>query len=484
MNLITDALDSKIPLMSATESPSKKNTVLKDLFVGGNNSDIFLASPENASHPVISPTEKVTGAILFPGNVDGNKEKRYQNINMVNRTDSNDTHKTLNVESNIESLYPVSENININKNIQPVAANAIDTIVETSQAGVKIETAPLDSMSLPSARISFSAEGINTNGNAISDLSSNNNMTNAMTSFDWGLDRNTNKDLIDTAGRTDISNGLKEENTSVSESLPTAADPVLSFGSILTTLSDDKTNANSGSSGILRLTDENHSFLQGVLRSEGDTLSLSKPTEQNNTSSGLVIETATIIAVPADPLTNNETILKQNSSIDLNQNASATTEENYSNGTTAIADVGILLNVSSSNNSNENSVSAGILPLTNEKHSVLLDVLRNDGMTLSKPKHVNNSEIDHVLEATPGITLPNISLTDNEPVLKQHFNVNSNQNLSAAELYREGADVSNHTDVLSVTTSSRHIMDTSSSRLEFSKYMFDSYSCTCYRIYS
>ena len=141
-----------------------------------------------------APTERITGAILFPGNWGETKQKNYQNLNLVNHSNSSNVGQTLNVESvhtlsnqpvenateaqtvkavadtlNLETVdvAPVlsKQNSNVSQIIQAVEKNISETSIETRAKTISVESATLPSLSM--------AMNANISENSITRLSSN-----------------------------------------------------------------------------------------------------------------------------------------------------------------------------------------------------------------------------------------------------------------------------------------------------------------------
>ena len=93
-----------------------------------------------------TPTERITGAILFPGNWDETKQKNYQSLDLVNHSNDSSIGQALNdsllqpVENTINSelIKPVEDTLNLETvDATPVLSAQISNGVPTNQAEVQ-----------------------------------------------------------------------------------------------------------------------------------------------------------------------------------------------------------------------------------------------------------------------------------------------------------------------------------------------------------
>ena len=442
--------------MPATLSPSNEQLPPLDSSLGVGMSNMAATSPENMDQPMINPTEMVAGAVLFPGNMGGGA-KQYQNISLMTSVDRNETRKMVNPDSNNQLLYPTDEVNQIDNQIQPIDTGAADIILATNQPGIQIETAPLDSMSLPSASIPFSSEGLNTNGNTINDLSSNNDLVN--NNFPWDAVENTKSaflDTVDTASNTTDTfplNAVENRNNAIPDPAGTASNLNISNTTDAFPLKavenrDHTIPDTVGISSDLNINNtieafpwnvvenRNNAFLDSVgtesdLRNTTDAFPWNAEENRNNAIPG-PDGTATDLNINNTPdswnvVENNnnnmpDTVGKASEPASIgavNDSVNTFVTESPSPVAETELNMGGILNILGGRNMKVNSRSGGILRLSHEKSS------------FSQRVPGTSTDTDAIIGSS--LSIPNVPLMDNESVLKQNINVYMSQNETVTE---------------------------------------------------
>ena len=446
--------------MPTVLSPSNEQLPPLDSSLGVGMSNMAATSPENMDQPMINPTEMVAGAVLFPGNM-GSGAKQYQNISLMTSVESNETRTMVNPDSNTQLSYPTDGVNQIVNRTQPVDTSAADITMATNQPGVNIESASLDSMYLPSASIPFSSTGLNTNGNTISDLSSNNDLIN--NNFPWNAVENTNNAFLDTVGiasnTTDTFplNAVENRNNAILDTVGTSSD--LNINSTTDTFPwsavENRNNAFPnpvGTASGLNINNTTDAFPWNVVENRDntilpDTVGISSDLNINNTIEAFPwnvvenrnnanpgpVDTATDLNI--DNTSDSWNVVENNNNNILDtvgkasESASIGEANNTVNSPVTVSpspvtgselNMGGILNILGGRNMNVNSRSGGILRLSHEKSS------------FSQRVPGTSTDTDIILGSS--LEIPKIPLMDNESILKQNIDVNMNQNETVTEL--------------------------------------------------
>ena len=444
--------------MPTVLSPFNEQLSPLDSSLGVGMSNMAATSPENMDQPMINPTEMVAGAVLFPGNM-GSGAKQYQNISLMTSVESNETRTIVNPDSNTQLSYPTDEVNQIVNRTQPVDTSAADITLATNQPGVNIESASLDSMSLPSASIPFSSTGLNTNGNTISDLSSNNDLVN--NNFPWNAVESTNNAFLDTVGiasnTTDTFplNAVENRNNAILDTVGTSSD--LNINSTTDTFPwsavENRNNAFPnpvGTASGLNINNSTDAVPWNVVENRDntipDTVGISSDLNINNTIEAFPwnvvenrnnanpgpVDTATDLNIDNTSDSWNVVENNNNNILDTVGKASESAFIGEANNTVnspvtvspspvtgSELNMGGILNILGGRNMNLNSRSGGILRLSHEKSS------------FSQRVPGTSTDTDIILGSS--LEIPKIPLMDNESILKQNIDVNISQNETLTE---------------------------------------------------
>ena len=296
-------------IFSVPDPPSnRKIAILIDEPVPSNDTEVHLntfSEPDMTMQGGLSkakhtPTEKVTGAILFQGNMNDSKQKQYQSINLINTTGRNVSSDTLNTV--LENPFDVTP-----KELS-TDANTSDFIAETNQTEVKTETVSVASMSLPNSKVAFNGESINTNVNATTELSSNNYTIAANISDNPYTGNNTvtvNKPIPELVVKADI--------VTPKELLKNNVKPFSTAPGLSGILSGLSANDNQGSSGILLLSDRNKIQVKDISKEHASDRLIG---DQNKTDTEAVVDNSNMLSVPIVSMTDNSNTPIQNLSVD------------------------------------------------------------------------------------------------------------------------------------------------------------------------
>ena len=307
-------------------------------------------------------------------------------LNISNTTDAFQWNAVENRDNAIPDTIGISSDLNINKTTEALPWNVVENRNNAFQDSVGTES----DLSNTTDAFSWNAEKIRNNvipGTV--GTTTHLNINNPPDS--WNVVENNTNNILDTVDNANESVFIGEANNTVNTPVTVSPSPVaeseLNMGGILNILGGRNMNVNSRSGGILRLSHEKSSFSQRVPGTSTDT----------DTILGSSLE------IPKSPLMDNESILKQNINVNMNQNETVTepnTINNFPMNNNYTAENGIFLDGDSMI---INPVSPEILDLSNETDSVQ-----------------SNSGVNFVLDAPPSISVPVSPLTDNSTYMRQN----------------------------------------------------------------